>query len=326
MSSISRRDLLVGAVAGSTLALAGTVGWRTLRQPRARVTTLSVPSYDIDLVDVLLRGVADYPDTVARAKGARVVLKPNLVEWDPTRPINTDPRFIVSVAEVFRTLGAKEVVIAEGPGHRRDTELLLEQTGLKGYLRDLKLPFVDLNVDLTRRVDLPSNYTGFGHLELAGTASGADLLVSLPKLKTHHFGGVTLSMKNLFGVVPGGVYGWPKNPLHYAGIDQSILDLWVALRPAFAIVDGVIGMEGDGPLRGTAVPMGVVVMGDQLPAVDATCARLMGLDPRKVVHIVRAADHGGTVSSSRVHMVGDPITPRPFAVVPHFEHLRVLGG
>lgn len=321
MSSISRRSLLLGAAAGAAASIGGFQGFQLLRQPRARVTTLRATSYDGELADLLTRGIQHYPETVARVRGARVVLKPNLVEWDPLRPINTDPRLVIAAAEAFRKLGAAEVVVAEGPGHQRDTELILEQTGLRPLLREGKLPFVDLNVDVPRRVVLPSNHTGLGTLQLGETVAGADVLVSLPKLKTHHWAGATLSMKNLFGTVPGSVYGWPKNPLHVAGIDRSIVDLWVALRPAFAIVDGIVGMEGDGPLRGSAVPMGVVVMGDQLPAVDATCARLMGLRPDALAYLRAATDHGGTLSEARISHEGDRVGPRRFALLPHLQHL-----
>lgn len=319
MSSISRRSVLVGAVGVAGAALAGQLAYKVLRQPRATVTTLRLTSYDADLVDPMLRAIQAYPAVVARAKGARVVLKPNLVEYDHERPINTDPRFIAAVAEVFRTLGASSVIVAEGPGHRRDTELILEQTRLRGYLDDLRLPFVDLNIDEVKDVALPTNYTGLGSIKLGGAAATADLLVSLPKLKTHHWAGCTLSMKNLFGTVPGSVYGWPKNPLHVAGIDRSIVDLWAALRPGFTIVDGIVGMEGDGPLMGTAKPMGVVVMGDNLPAVDATSARLMGLDPDKIAYLRVAADHGGTVAPSRIRVEGDHVEPSRFEVLDHLE-------
>jgi uncharacterized protein (DUF362 family) len=73
----------------------------------------------------------------------------------------------------------------------------------------------------------------------------------MPKVKTHHWTGVTLSMKNMFGVVPGSRYGWPKNVLHWAGINESILDICATVRPHFVIADGIIAMEGDGPLNGT---------------------------------------------------------------------------
>ena len=120
---------------------------------------------------------------------------------------------------------------------------------------------------------LISRYTGFGELYLPETVLDADLIVSMPKLKTHHWAGVTLSLKNMFGVVPGCVYGWPKNPLHWAGIENSILDINAVLRiPRFNIVDGIVGMEGNGPIQGEAVHSGVILLGSDPVAVDATGA------------------------------------------------------
>ena len=79
----------------------------------------------------------------------------------------------------------------------------------------------------------------------------------MPKLKTHHWAGMTCSMKNLFGTVPGAVYGWPKNVLHVAGIHDSILDLTATVRPHLTIVDAIVGMEGDGPIMGRPRPLGL---------------------------------------------------------------------
>jgi len=73
-------------------------------------------------------------------------------------------------------------------------------------------------------------------------------------------------MKNLFGVMPGIYYGWPKNILHHEGIPESILDINATLKPHFAIIDGITGMEGDGPIMGTPIQAGVLVMGKNLPA------------------------------------------------------------
>jgi len=78
----------------------------------------------------------------------------------------------------------------------------------------------------------------------------SDFIVSMPKLKTHHWAGMTASMKNFFGVVPGAIYGWPKNILHFKGIDGSILDLNATVRPSFTILDAITAMEGDGPIMG----------------------------------------------------------------------------
>ena len=141
----------------------------------------------------------------------------------------------------------------------------------------------------------------------------------MPKLKTHHWAGVTLSMKNLFGVLPGMYYGWPKNVLHYAGIPESILDITASLRPHFAIADGIIGMEGDGPIMGTPRQMGVLVMGHNFPAVDATCSRLMGINPHKVKYLHTASNWLGPIHETNIQQRGEPIAHlrKDFALLDH---------
>jgi uncharacterized protein (DUF362 family) len=327
-TKVTRRAVLAGAAALAA-GLSAATAWQTLKQPNQRVATYAVDRYDpAGLVDVLVRGIREFPDSVARIKGANVVLKPNLVEWNPARPVNTHPLLVAAVAEAFRKLDAAAVTVAEGPGHRRDTELLVEQSGLAAALADVGVPFVDLNADVAEQAALSANFTGYGTLPVARTVLAADFFVSVAKMKTHHWAGVTLSMKNLFGTVPGASVGWPKNPLHYGGIPNSIADLWLAIRPEFAIVDGIVGMEGDGPIRGTAVPMGVLVMGEQCPAVDATTARLMGINPHNIQYLAQVAGEG-TISRFRIETIGDVLAPRAFALLPVFESLRtggILGG
>ncbi len=114
-------------------------------------------------------------------------------------------------------------------------------------------------------------------------------------------------MKNLFGVMPGILYGWPKNVFHQAGIEKSILDINAAVRPHFAIVDGIIGMEGDGPIMGKPKHVGVIVMGRNLPAVDATCCRIMGINPRKIGYLSVASGNLGPIKESNISQRGETI-------------------
>ena len=109
---------------------------------------------------------------------------------------------------------------------------------IKQSLRDEKIRFVDLNRDELIRTPLRASYTGMKDLWLPRTVLEADFLVSMPKIKAHHWSGVTLSMKNMFGVVPGARYGWPKNILHWKGIQESILDLCATVPIHFVIADG----------------------------------------------------------------------------------------
>jgi uncharacterized protein (DUF362 family) len=215
--------------------------------------------------------------------------------------------------------------VAEGPGHVRVTEVLLERSDLEHAIHSERSSFVDLNLDSTRAVSLNgANYTRLNSVHFPHTILDANLIVSMPKLKTHHWAGVTLSLKNLFGTIPGARYGWPKNILHWRGIPNSIVDINVALQPHFAIVDGIEGMEGDGPLRGETVRSGVLVAGDNLTAVDSTATRIMGLYPEQVEHLRMMLAHGGTIRSDRIEQVGESVSSvaRSFRVLDDFEFLK----
>jgi uncharacterized protein (DUF362 family) len=286
------------------------------------VHVLAAPTYAALSADAIAAAVP--PSDHARIRGGRVLLKPNLIEFVRRRPIHTDPRLVAAAIEAFATLGAAEVVVAEGPGHRRDTDYLLAASGLREVVRDTGVRFVDLNLDTTRPHPIPGGgATRLGHLHLPDTLTGADYVVSMPKMKTHHWVGVTLSLKNLFGVLPGAAYGWPKNFFHWRGIPASILDVNRTVQPDFAIVDGIVGMEGDGPLNGPAVPSGAVVVGDALAAVDATCCRLMGFVPERVPYLAAAARHHGSIAARDVTVVGPPLITlaRAYRVPPRFELL-----
>jgi uncharacterized protein (DUF362 family) len=265
---------------------------------------------------------AAWPGAASSLRGKRVVLKPNLVEFDSKTAINTDPRFTLAARELFLKLGAASVLIAEGPGHRRDTWDLAEQAGYRTLFPDFDRNFTDLNLD---DVEARRAFGDSMDLYLPKTILEADLVVSLAKMKTHHWAGATLSMKNFFGIVPGSIYGWPKNLLHHQGIEKSIVELNRLVRNTFAIVDGVVAMEGNGPIQGTPIEMGTIVMGRDLPAVDATCARLMRLDPEQMGYLTSAAKLGlGTIAASAIDQRGEKIAElaRPFAVVPQFNWLR----
>jgi len=223
-------------------------------------------------------------------------------------------------------MGAKCVIVAEGPGHQRDTELVLSESGYRESLRDEQIRFVDLNRDELVRTQLRANYMGMKSLWLPRTVLEADFLVSMPKIKAHHWAGVTLSMKNMLGVVPGARYGWPKNILHWKGIQESILDVCASIPVHFVIADGIMAMEGNGPLNGTARPLGKIVLADDSVAADATCARLMGFEPDRVVHIREGSKFLGNLSPALLDQVGEiPSAPTtPFQVVPEFQHLYAL--
>jgi uncharacterized protein (DUF362 family) len=249
MIEFDRRRALISAagiaVGGMTTArlLPDEMLIRDRRPRRSRVAIVSAEQYSERLEELLLSGLRQFHLNLG---GKSVLLKPNLVEYIAGVEVNTNPVLVGAAAEAFLRLGAKSVVVGEGPGHQRDTYLVLAESGLADQLQSQKINFVDLNRDELVKVQTRATYTGLEHLWLPRTVLASDFVVSMPKIKTHHWAGVTLSMKNMFGVVPGTKYGWPKNVLHWKGIHRSIIDICATAPVHFVIADGVVAMEGNG--------------------------------------------------------------------------------
>jgi uncharacterized protein (DUF362 family) len=301
----TRRELFGAAAAGMALTRCGSSPAASATARHFAVSAVSIakaPGYTMDVYDTVYRMVVEHKLNV---RGKRVVLKPNLVEFDPATCINTNPIVVHAAFEAFRKLGA-EVKIAEGPGHRRATLDLAAAAGYFDTVPKFEDAFTDLNLDNVSRRTIPQPVSQLKSLYLPHTVLDCDLLVSLPKMKTHHWAGATLAMKNLFGLVPGGVYGWPKNVLHWAGIPESIVDLHHLFPRQFAIVDGIVGMEGNGPIQGTPKQAGVLVAGSDVAAVDATCCRIMGIEPKKIAYLTLARGEEN-LGESAFRQIGEPI-------------------
>src|SRR5215831_13829952 len=299
---MNKRDWLITSAAATgsalmTLGLQQRRYFRDFRPKRSRIAILNSERYSDKLEELVYDALRLFNLNV---RGKSVLLKPNIVEYIPGRPVNTNTHLIGAAAEAFLRLDAASVTVGEGPGHHRDTDLLVHDTGLGDQLAQRKIAFVDLNRDELIKTKLQANYSGLGFLWLPRTVLASDFIVSMPKVKTHHWTGVTLSMKNMFGIVPGSRYGWPKNLLHWAGIHESILDICVTVRPNFVIADGIIAMEGDGPLNGTPKQLHTILLADDPVAADAELTRLLGLNPDRIRYIQEAAQFIGNISSSSI--------------------------
>ena len=307
---LTRREWL--ATAGGAALLAGC---RTHGPAAAsvsappQVSIVRAPAYDQSLYDTLRRIVAGHRLGV---RGRTVVLKPNLVEFEPESSINTHPLLVHAAYEAFLAAGAARVQIAEGPGHRRNTLDLADAAGYFQTIPKFEDVFVDLNLDDVTRVRPEAQFSRIDKLYLPNSVLRAGLLVSMAKMKTHHWVGATLSMKNLFGTVPGAIYGWPKNVLHWSGIEECIADLHAAYPRKFAIVDGIVGMEGNGPIQGVPKKAGVLVAGRDPLAVDATCCRIMKIDPTQI-------------AEPNIAQIGESIrtVATPFDLIPDFRRVRL---
>ena len=278
------RRRFVGSAAGMAATAGVAADWLwpkhsvSYRRRRSFVAILNAAEYSEKIEALLMDGLRLFRLNLL---GKTVLLKPNLVE-DLPGPVNTNANIIGAAARCFLRLGATRVVIGEGPGHQRDTELVVQAADLKPHLADRRIEFVDLNRDELVRSEAEGELQRPRRAMVTAHGSRFDFVVSMPKVKTHHWAGVTLSLKNMFGIVPGMKYGWPKNLLHWHGIHESILDICATVPIHFVIADGITAMEGNGPLQGTARELGRIVLADDPVAADATCARLMGFDPLQV--------------------------------------------
>ncbi len=237
-------------------------------------------------------------------QGKKVLIKPNLVDAIQGHPATTSPAVVGALIDLLHELGAAEVSVGDGPAFRRDAQPVADETGMQEAVNRRGLRFIDLNYDNPQPVPaLDGWFAGTKNLWLPQRVREADLIVSLPKMKTHHWGGVSLSMKNLLGILPGSRYGWPKNYLHINGLTSSIIGMHQVLPHVVAIIDGIQGMEGDGPMFGTPVPHGLLAAGKDTVAVDVTCAKLMGFELADVDHLFLAS-WAGVGQASHIEIQG----------------------
>jgi uncharacterized protein (DUF362 family)/Pyruvate/2-oxoacid:ferredoxin oxidoreductase delta subunit len=246
--------------------------------------------------------------------GQRVLLKPNLLAGKPPEAaVTTHPALVKVVIELVRQAGA-EVLVGDSPGlgsfervaEKTGTSLAVEAAG--GQL----VPFGE-----TRRVGRSGT---FRQLELATAYLDADVVINLPKLKTHEMMTLTCAVKNLYGAVVGAA----KAGLHLTAGHSKELFAGLLLEIAFArpvaltIVDGIVAMEGDGPNSGTPRQLGLLLAGENPVAVDTIAAHMAGI-PASLLPVELEARRRGMAGTEldQITVVGNvslvPVNP-PFAL------------
>jgi len=249
--------------------------------------------------------------------GGTVLLKPNVVHPSPSGSGNiTDARVTEAVARLVLEQNPGRVIVGEGssvgydfPG-RRDTMTCLEASGTAAVARRLGLELVDLNRDERVQVHAQDAYV-MPDFAVARTAWEADVIVDLPVVKTHVRTGITCGLKNMKGVLPGD----EKKRTHRMGLDRAIVDLNRVMRPHYTVVDAIVGAQGTHTQPEDRVPLGCIVAGPDVVAVDTVCAAITGLDEPPVHHVQLAAEAGlGVADLAQIEVRGASIARvrRPF--------------
>jgi uncharacterized protein (DUF362 family) len=233
------------------------------------------------------------------SKEDKVLIKPNYITSDhPSTGVTTDGRVVEGLIRFLKALGIDSIIVGEGSG-MADTMEAFKVAGLLEISERYGLRLVDLNRDELIRVDVPGA-VALKSVKIAKTALGSTFIISVPKLKVHRMAGVTLSLKNMMGVVS------PKGIIH-SPLDEKIVDLNMVVKPKLAIVDGITaGAKSE--LNSIPVPMGIIIAGEDPVAVDAVGAAIMGFDPLSIGHIRRAHErHLGIGDLRQIEVVGEAI-------------------
>jgi len=248
----------------------------------------------------------DIPEAVRRAVkllgglglrgGERVVVKPNLCNAkNPDGMVITDFRIIEAVIGLVRE-HSDSVVVVESDNISDTADNRARKSGLLDLLDGLGVEFLNLSGD-----EYEVHEVAGRKLRLPRTVLDADYFVNLPKIKTEGHVKVTLSIKNLFGVPQRR----KKSSLH-SKLGEILPYLAKVIRSDLIVVDGIVAMEGNGPLIGTPRELGVVVGGVNPVSVDAVCSRMMGFDPREIGYLDAANAMGlGEIDIDGIEVVGD---------------------
>jgi uncharacterized protein (DUF362 family) len=236
--------------------------------------------------------------------GKMVLINPSWVAPPVEREAGciTLPEVTQAIADIVIEMGAR-AVIAESSAVGVDTEKVIETSGY-GELRRKGYDVVDLKQSKTTSLIPAEQAKVFEAVECYDPVREADVIISVPKLKTHDQTEMTCSIKKLKGLLSDKA----KKAMHHEGLFEGVVDLLSAVKPRLAVVDAIICQEGVGPVFGKPVEMDLILAGKDLVAVDATCARLIGYDPSETLLTVNAAKRGlGVMDEADIEVVGVPL-------------------
>ena len=239
-------------------------------------------------------------DEITVKPNDRIVIKPNIVRpVAPEKGITTDARVVEAIIEFLQDQNVEDIVIAEGGNPGTDTAF--KKLGLKDLEKKHGVGLVNLNKDRWEEVNIP-NSVALHKVKVAKTVLECDGIINVPKLKIHHMAQVTLSLKNLMGVIVDN-----RGLIMHDMIDEKIVDLASMFKPVINVVDGIVGAEKD-EVVGDPVESNVIIAGIDMVSVDAVGSAVMGLDPTRIRHVQIAAERGLGVSDlAHIEVIGESI-------------------
>ena len=277
-----------------------------------KVAIVRCEDYEPGRVQDAVRQALDLIGGLGRVVGAgqRVLLKPNLLRAaPPTRAVTTHPAIIRAMVAAVREAGAIPWV-GDSPGgvQWNVTDRVLEETEVGPAARDAGAEIKDFEASGAEAVECPDAVV-LKRFGLARAVREADVVVSLPKLKTHCQLLYTGAVKNLLGCLPGG----GKIRVHQLAakastLSAALLDIYAVVRPRLALIDGILAMEGEGPSHGKPRHLGLLIASEDSVAADAVACHVIGYPPRAVPLLRQAEERGlGVGDLRKIEVVGVPL-------------------
>ncbi len=277
---------------------------------RTKVSIVKCVDYDIRRVKEALREALSLIGGLEGliGKGDRVLVKPNMLSARrPEEGVTTHPAIVRGIVELVREAGA-EALIGDSPGGtKRDLNHFWDVCGYKEVSEVTGAPLVSLERE-PREVEVPGGVI-YKTLHLSRTVLEVDVLITVPKLKTHNITLLTGAVKNLLGLIPGlGKMGFHRRCPRPDDFGEAIVDIFSLVKPQLAVMDAVSGMEGNGPVSGKLRDIGVILASPDSVALDTVAQLIMGLKPFDVPTTRAAAKRGlGTADLRKMELRGEPL-------------------
>lgn len=255
------------------------------KQGSEKVSVVKCSSYNQKKVDkAISKSLKLIGFDFSQYKGKKVLIKPNVLgsyTKKRQKAITTNPSLVNAVCKILKKVGVKKIYI--GDSSFMGTPTAFKKSGLekvaKKYSVD-KEPLIFEQDDLVKVKDSKAKI--LKDFPISKKASKADLIINMPKMKTHSLAQVTLGIKNLYGLIPGGL----KQRLHTKArgrrFSEILVDIYQNVIPQLNILDGIIGMEGEGPSSGTSKKAGLILASKNTVALDIAASEIMGFKPKKI--------------------------------------------
>jgi uncharacterized protein (DUF362 family)/Pyruvate/2-oxoacid:ferredoxin oxidoreductase delta subunit len=268
--------------------------------------------HDDDVKSAVSKALADIKAEDLFKEGMTILLKPNLLNAKPPeRAVTTHPKVLTAIIDWLDQFHPKKIYVADSSGGMKPgvTEKVLKVSQLEAVCE--RYDHVEaLSFEKTsRKTYVVPNPLVMNEITSSELFDTVDLVINLPKIKTHMLCTLTCSIKNMFGAIIIGNKGkthldYPK----YSDFSSALADIYSAVVPHLTIVDGYLCQEGKGPSAGDVVKMDIILAGYNGVGIDTTVCKIIGMEPQDVLHLVKASEKGlGSINIADYQIVGESI-------------------